>query len=779
MSNRTGAPLRVVIGCAPEDVPAARAIVQRLRVDGQLPWLMADELAGRPGMLRTLRAAVADADAVIFCLSRRSAGPDGQPVADMARLIDVVRLGRPPVGLVIALRLGVCDMPDALAAATAIELFGYSGYERLLATLRDHAEALRRAAAPPPAPEPPAAPVIPALGLRGRYALAALERQGQAGRLGRGSARGVIMLAADRALLVSGGGVALIDIGDPRPLWSIDCPARRAALSASGRLLAIAGGAQIFIWDLQDGSMRSQISGHGGIIRALAFSPDERSLASASDDRSVRLWRCGDDVASLASPLLASIPAHPDQVASVAFSPDGALLATGGADRTVRIWRTLDRTLVQTLSGHGGAVEALAFSASGDMLAAGSRGRSLRIWAARGWRLLHSIDGHGGAVECLAFSPDGSLIASGAADRATRIWQLSDGTLRRTLGGHSGPVVGVSFSPEGDQVATLGEDDRLLIWRVADGGEVAALRPLSGRVTGLAFSPDGGRLAVGGGDGAVTIHQLYEAAAPLSHHIDHRGAVGSLAFAEDGGRLITAAVDRTVRSYPLGGGEGAILLQTHGATQSATVAPGGRLMASSDGEGTVQIWQLGAQGGQFWRVLRGLRGRPRVLRFSPRAEALAVAAEGGSVQIWRLSVLDGEQSGPQMTIAGVAGRVRSLAFSDDGASLATGAETGHVQIWQVASGALHASLAGPGPAVVGLTFAPDGRSLAGGDASGQVQIWKIAGPARGKSSSRRREPGPISGHAGHAGSVDHLAYSPAGDILASGSSDGTVRLWRV
>jgi WD40 repeat protein len=779
MSHPPDAPLRIVLGCAPEDAPAARAIAQRLRVDGMVPWLAADELAGQADLLRALRQAFADADAVILCFSRRSSGSGGQLAADIARLIDLVSLGRSRVGLLVALKLGACELPEAVASATVIELFGYSGYERLLTTLRGRAAALRSAAPPSPEPAPPPAPLNPALALRGRYALATLDRQGQAGRLGRGSARGALLLAPDRALLIAGGGASLIDLRSARSLWTIDCPARRAALSPSGRLLAIAGGSQIVLWDLQDGRVRSQLSGHGGMISALAFSPDERSLASASHDRSVRLWRAGDDAAALASPLLARVPAHPDHVTSVAFSPDGAMLATGGADRTVRVWRTFDRALVQTLSGHGGAVEALAFSPSGEVLAAGSRGRSLRLWAARGWRLLHSIEGHGGAVEALAFSPDGTLVASGAADHSTRIWQVGDGALRRTLAGHSGAVAGVSFGPAGDQIATLGEDDRLIVWNVADGSEAAALRPLSGRVTGLAFSPDGGWLAVGSGDGGVTIHSLYEAAVPLSQQIDHRGAVGSLAFADDT-RLIAAASDRTVRAYRLGAGagEGTILLQTHGAIQSATIAPGGRLMASSDGEGTVQIWQLGDGGGQFWRVLRGLRGRPRLLHFSPRAEDLAVATEDGTVQVWRLTVREADQAGPLIAIAGASGRVRSLAFSDDGTCLATGTETGHVQLWQVADGALRAALAGPGPAIIGLAFAHDGRSLAGGDTDGQVWRWKIAPPG-GKAGSRRRDSSQPTSIAGHAGAVEHLAYSPTGDILASGSSDGTVRLWRV
>jgi WD40 repeat protein len=280
------------------------------------------------------------------------------------------------------------------------------------------------------------------------------------------------------------------------------------------------------------------------------------------------------------------------------------------------------------------------------------------------------------------------------------------------------------------------------------------------------------------------VHHLRADLLPAGQQIDHRGAVSAIAFAADG-MLITAASDRSVRASRLERGETSILLQAHGPMQVAALAPGGGLMASSDGETTVQLWQLstasGAASGKFWRVLRGLRGRPRVVCFGQRAEALAVAGEDGSVQIWRVADLEAEREGPQISIAGAGGRVRSLAFSPDASYLAAGIETGQVQIWHADNAAATDRLGGQGPAVVSLAFAPDGRSLASGDSAGQVWVWRLpsAASGRGRAAQRRREATATGSIVGHAGAVEQLAFSPAGGLLASGSSDGTVRLWRV
>jgi WD40 repeat protein len=374
-------------------------------------------------------------------------------------------------------------------------------------------------------------------------------------------------------------------------------------------------------------------------------------------------------------------------------------------------------------------------------------------------------------VETLAFSPDSALLATGSTDRQVRLWRRADGGLARRLEGHGGPVTSLAFSPGGDLLASVAEDERLLAWQVADGEQLASLRPLSGRVSSLALSPGGERLAVGGSSGALAIYSLDEEGGARPRQGEHQGAVVCLAFA-DPTTLVTASADRAVRRAALDGAA-SIMLQTHGAMHVACLAPGGRLLATSDGESTVQLWRLTGPGetpgGAFWRVLRGLRGRPRLIAFGARAEAVAVSADDGAIRLWRVASLEREGADPDLTLSFGGGRARSLAFSPDGALIAAGGDGGAVQVWRAANGVEVGSLPGAGRAATSLAFAPDGRSLAVGDAGGGVQLWRMG------SEQRRRPPTTL---LAHAGAVDHLAYGPAGRLV-SGSADGTVRVWKV
>lgn len=180
----------------------------------------------------------------------------------------------------------------------------------------------------------------------------------------------------------------------------------------------ITGGwdATVKIWRVSDGSLRQTLHGHRGAVNSIAVSNDSM-IASASHDRSVRLW--DSDGA-----LLHVLSGHSDAVFAVAFSPDGRLLASAGTDQTINLWRVRDGMPLYTLRVEHGAVFSLGFSPDGSVLAAGDHGRSVRLWRVHDGMLLAEASEHSEGVTSVAFSPDGRTLASGSFDATLRFWDV-------------------------------------------------------------------------------------------------------------------------------------------------------------------------------------------------------------------------------------------------------------------------------------------------------------------------------------------------------------------
>ncbi|NIS79111.1 MAG: hypothetical protein GTO14_02550 [Anaerolineales bacterium] len=200
------------------------------------------------------------------------------------------------------------------------------------------------------------------------------------------------------------------------------------------------------------------------------------------------------------------------EVTSIALSPDGRTLATGSEDSTVKTWDfpSIDPGMTQlgyfrTMEGHAGWVWDVAFSPNGRTLASASDDRTVRLWDVMSGEELHILDGHTSVVWRVAFSPDGTTLASGSWDGTVKLWDVSNGKEIRTLRGHAGYVNDIALSPDGDLLASASTDGTVILWDQASGEPLHTLHEHSAAVRALAFSPDGELLATISNDGRLLI----------------------------------------------------------------------------------------------------------------------------------------------------------------------------------------------------------------------------------------------------------------------------------
>jgi len=151
-------------------------------------------------------------------------------------------------------------------------------------------------------------------------------------------------------------------------------------------------------------------------VQHVSFSPDGQRLASASADKTVKLW----DVVS--GKELATLAGHKNYVRHVSFSPDGQRLASASLDSTVKLWDVVSGKELATLAGHKGAVHHVSFSPDGQRLASASWDSTVKLWDVVSGKELATLAGHKNAVQHVSFSPDGQTLVSPSWDKTVKLW---------------------------------------------------------------------------------------------------------------------------------------------------------------------------------------------------------------------------------------------------------------------------------------------------------------------------------------------------------------------
>ena len=493
---------------------------------------------------------------------------------------------------------------------------------------------------------------------------------------------------------------------------------------------------------------------HEGSVDDIAFSPDGEWIATASDDKTGKVWNAatGDLIATMT---------HESWVNAVAFSPDGKRVATASEDKTAKVWNAANGDLIATMI-HESKLTDVAFSPEGERVVTTSYGGAVKIWNASTADLIVTMT-HGKFVDNVEFSPDGERVVTAGSDWnskvwTAKVWNATSGDPITTMP-HESWVNAVAFSPDGKRVATASEDKTAKVWNAATGDPIASMTH-EYSVDDVEFSPEGKRVVTASSDlkSSVGTAKVWNAVTgDLIATMTHEDYVWDVEFSPDGERVVTASMDWTAKIWDASTGDTIVTMIHEFTVHAAAFSPNGKWVATASGDDTAKVWNADSCDPITTMTHEGLVNDAV---FSPDGERVATASNDRTAKVWNAA------TGDMIATMSHESWVNDVEFSPDGERIAT-ASYRIVTVWNASTGDPIANMT-HGDSVDDVEFSPDGEKIA--TVSYRiVTVWDASTSDMIATMT-------------HGGSVDDVAFSPDGERIATAcngwnSNVGTAEVW--
>ncbi len=410
-------------------------------------------------------------------------------------------------------------------------------------------------------------------------------------------------------------------------------------------------------------------------------------------------------------------------ISDVAFSPDGKLLLAAGANGDLMRWSTSEHSTPGVkLAGHREAVNHVTFARESGLAASAGADNKVLLWDfTQGTPSPKVLSIKEPNLMRAVLSPDGRRLATIHHGKTISVRDVESERIiaSKTITDTEGPFYALAYSPDGKLLASGNAQGRIRIWEGTDltpHGDVK----LQETVETVEFDPSGSVLAIGTGSGSILLLEMSPGAQKQKLLSGHSTRLTSLSFSVDGKILASASRDNTIRLWDVSSGVALANFEplAHRGVTSVSLDRSGRWLASGSSEGDLRIWDLSSRTG-IGEVLPYGPNRVGALAVSNAGNTLAVADLSGQVSLWK--VPEGTLKSPFIKVHD--SRSQSLYFTKDDQeiiSIDRYSEICVLSLEKITSCRSIKELVGDRGAIFP---SPDGNVLASQSKEGIVRLW--------------------------------------------------------
>ena len=570
-------------------------------------------------------------------------------------------------------------------------------------------------------------------------------------------------------------------------------PVADVEVSPDGNKIYTAAHGNVYVWD---GSTHFELRNIEeqliSTIFDLAVSPDN-SFFVIANERIVFQYDAETAV------LDKTYRGHSAFVTALEVTPDASQIVTGSLDKTVKVWNVSNEQVFHDLKGHSSAVTGVSVSPDGRYIASGSADGTVKLWSLASGDLVHSYE-IGEKVNAVDFAPDSKQIAAGTEqsrvhilnvgtkrleqviedpldavsaitimegsdkmgiglkDGSVMLYELGSNAILFNSKRHSKRISGVAFSADGTRMYTSSIDRYVHTWKTESGEESIALQPKTNDINWAVPHPtDPNQIVTAYRDGSVRFYDLSTLEVTASYDNIHDNPISSISLNSDGSLMTTAGEDNTAYLWNTRSQQKTGTINAHtDPVKAAVFHPNKPIIASAAMDGKIYLWDQNSM-----RQVKEFRGHPNGindLTYSPDGSVLASVGAVKHTIFWEA------ESGRILHDTPHDNYLNRGVFINGGDDYAV-ASFKKINVVNVASGQITTTFEGHGDWVNDIAASPDGNLLASGSANKELILWKVSDRSI------------IAKEIAHSSYVNCVTFTTDGKYVVSGSYDGTIKIW--